>query len=80
MKKTTKKLFTAMCSFAAMVCLSLGGAFAFSQTASVQASDTLAVDFTNDGQFSVSKYNESVPFEYVDGASESLPAGYDGSV
>ena len=80
MKKTTKKLFTAMCSFAAMVCLSLGGAFAFSQTASVQASDTLAVDFTNDGQFSVSKYNDSVPFEYVDGASEGLPAGYDGSV
>ena len=81
MKKTTKKLLTVMAAFCATACLSVGGAFAFSQATSVYAAaGTLETDFTNDGQFSVSKYNGAVPFEYVDGAAEGLPAGYDGAV
>lgn len=40
-------------------------------------------EFTNDGQFVVDYYvgnAVSYPYEIVDGATESLPAGYDGAV
>ena len=81
MKVMTKKLLLIVTTILTVVCLFFGGVFAFSQTNSVKA-DTAALqaDFTNDGQFSVSKYNGAVPFEYVDGAAEGLPAGYDGAV
>ncbi len=74
MKKTTKKLFKAMCVCAAMACLSLGGAFAFSQTTSVQAAQTLEEDFTNNGQFSVSQYGLNT-LEYVDAANLGVGEG-----
>ncbi len=80
MKKTTKKILIATAVFCATACLSLGGTFAFSQTTSVRAdTETLETEFTNNGQFSVSQYS-TVVCEYVDGAMENLPAGYNGSV
>ena len=80
MKKTTKKILIATAVFCATACLSLGGTFAFSQTTSVRAdTETLEMEFTNNGQFSVSQYS-TVVCEYVDGAMENLPAGYNGSV
>ena len=80
MKSLTKRIYlmalTAFCSF----CLLFGCVFAFSQT-KASAASALETEFTNNGQFTVSKYNGAVPFEYVDGASEKgLPAGYTGSV
>ena len=38
-------------------------------------------DFTNNGQFNLSMYNNAVPYQLVDGAAEEgLPSGYDGAV
>ena len=52
MKKTTKKLFAIMCSSMAMTCLSIGGAFAFSQTKIAQADAiTLESESSNNSQF-----------------------------
>ena len=81
MKTLTKRIYliglTVLCS----LCLLFGCTFALLQTTSVNADTaTLEAEFTNDGQFSVSKYNDAVPFEYVDGATEGLPEGYDGAV
>ena len=67
-------------SVAATACVGAGGVFAFSQTEQVKAEVALENEFTNNGQFTVSKYNGAVPFEYVDGVVEGLPAGYTGSV
>ncbi len=65
MKKTTKKLLALMCACAATTCLSVGGMFAFSHTTSVQAiAETLEVDFTNNGQFSITQYGSNT-LEYV---------------
>ncbi len=79
MKALTKRIYliglTALCSF----CLLLACMFSFVKT-SAKADNSLEAEFTNNGQFSVSMYNGAVPFEYVDGASEGLPEGYDGSV
>ena len=47
MKKTTKKLLTIMCSFAATACLSVGGMFAFSQTTQAQADATVAAELAD---------------------------------
>ncbi|MBO5736233.1 MAG: hypothetical protein J6S04_00345, partial [Clostridia bacterium] len=80
MRNVTKKLWLAITTILASVCLLFGGVFAFSQTAKVKAASALETEFTNNGQFTVSKYNGAVPFEYVDGAAEGLPAGYTGSV
>ena len=66
---------TALCSF----CLLLACMFSFVKT-SAKADGGLEAEFTNNGQFTVSKYNGAVPFEYVDGDAEGLPAGYEGSV
>ncbi len=81
MRVMTKKLLLIVTTMLTAVCLLFGGVFAFSPTKSVKA-DTAALqaDFTNNGQFSVSMYNGAVPFEYVDGAAEGLPAGYEGAV
>ena len=53
---------------------------ATSMQAEVKA-DTAALEteFTNNGAFSISTYN-GVPYDFVDGDSDSLPAGYDGAV
>ena len=80
MKTIQKKLMAMLLSVAATACVGVGGVFAFSQTAQATAEVTLENEFTNNGQFSVSKYNGAVPFEYVDGAVEGLPTGYTGSV
>ena len=80
MKTIQKKLMAMLLSVAATACVGAGGVFAFSQTAQAQAEATLESELTNNGQFSVSKYNDAVPFGYVDGATEGLPAGYTGSV
>ena len=80
MKTIQKKLIAMLLSVTATACVGVGGVFAFSQTAQATAEATLENDFTNNGQFSVSKYNGAVPFEYVDGAVEGLPTGYTGSV
>ncbi len=81
MRIMTKKLLLTITTILTAVCLLFGGVCAFTQTKSVKA-DTAALEaeFTNNSQFSVSKYNGAVPFEYVDGASEGLPTGYDGAV
>ena len=81
MKVLSKKIATVVLAFCSFICLLFGGVFVFTQTKTVQA-DTAALeaDFTNNGQFTVSKYNGAVPFEYVDGATEGLPAGYEGAV
>ena len=81
MKALMKRIYliglTALCS----LCLLFGCVFAFTQTTRVKAdAATLEAEFTNGGQFSVNMYNGAVPFEYVDGATEGLPEGYDGSV
>ena len=47
MRKTTKKLLTIMCSFAATACLSVGGMFAFSQTTQAQADATVAAELAD---------------------------------
>ena len=47
MKKTTKKLLTIMCSFAATACLSVGGMFAFSQTTQAQADAVPVAELTD---------------------------------
>ncbi len=53
---------------------------AISRLSEVQAdAATLETEFTNEGQFSISQYS-TVAYEFVDGASEGLPAGYDGAV
>lgn len=44
------------------------------------ADSALETEFTNGGQFTVSQYSGTVPFEYVDGATEGLPTGYNGAV
>ena len=81
MKVLSKKILMIALSLCSFVCMLFGGVFAFAQTKSVQADATaLQTEFTNNGQFTVSKYNGAVPFEYVDGATEGLPAGYSGSV
>ena len=81
MKALTKHIYliglTALCS----LCLLFGCVFSFTQTTKVKADAvTLEAEFTNNGQFTVSKYNGAVPFEYVDGAAEGLPTGYEGAV
>ena len=43
--------------------------------------DSNYIDFTNNGQFNLSMYNNAVPYQLVDGAAEEgLPSGYDGAV
>ena len=65
MKKTTKKLLALMCACAAATCLSVGGVVAFSQATTVQAvAETLEVDFTNNGKFSITQYGSNT-LEYV---------------
>ena len=80
MKASMKKIFVALSTVLMSVCLLIGGVFAFSQTTSASAATALETEFTNNGQFTISKYNGAVPFEYVDGATEGLPTGYDGAV
>ncbi len=68
MRKTTKKLVTVMAALCATVCLSVGGAFAFSQTTTANADVTaVETELTNNGQFSVSQYGTNT-LEYVNAA------------
>ena len=82
MKNFIKKLLLVAMSVCASVCLLLAGTFALSQNAEVRAESALETEFTNNGQFVVGYYigNEAYAYEFVDGASESLPAGYSGAV
>ena len=78
MKNFKKRILLSAC----IAVLSLGcvSVAANMNTTAVNASTSLEAEFSNEGQFTVSKYNGAVPFEYVDGAAEGLPTGYSGSV
>ena len=81
MKALTKHIYLTFLTLICLLSLLFGSVFSFAQTTSVQADAVaLQTEFTNNGQFTVSKYNGVVPFECVDGATEGLPAGYSGSV
>ncbi len=70
MRKTTKKLFTFLCSIAATACVGAGGAYAYSQTARAQAEVATAaelVDFTVDGVGNTHNH-----FFYTDGGFYQL--------
>ena len=80
MKSLTKRIIIGAFSVFCSLSLAVGGMLAIPQTAQVEAATALEEEFTNGGQFTISKYNNAVPFEYVDGAAEGLPAGYSGAV
>ena len=81
MRTILRKTFLALASVVMGVCLLLGCVFAFSQT-KASAASALETEFTHNGQFTVSYYtgNTAYAYAFVDGASESLPAGYSGAV
>ena len=68
MRKSTQKLVTIMAALCATACLSVGGAFVFSQTTTANADVTaVETELTNNGQFSVSQYGTNT-LEYVNAA------------
>ena len=79
MKALFKKITNITLALGACACLIGGGAFAFSQMTQAKADTSLEMEFTNNNQFSVTAY-PGVAYEYVDGASVGLLAGYDGAV
>ena len=79
MKIIRKKFSIFLLSLAASVCFTAGGAFAFSQMTQAKADTSLETEFTNNNQFAVTAY-PGVAYEYVDGASVGLLAGYEGAV
>ena len=81
MKRVLRKsLLTIFCSIFAVCGLCLA-ATAVSNKVPVNAdAAALEAEFTNDGEFTLSKYNNVVPYQIVDGSGEGLPAGYEGAV
>ena len=76
MKNFKKRI--GLISLALLGSASFLGGMAISQN--VKAEPTvLETEFSGNGQFAVTKYS-NVSFDYVDGAAEGLPAGYNGSV
>ena len=81
MKTLTKKiLYTA---FAVMLFMSIivFAVLSIRKTDAKADEAALQAEFTNNGEFVLSKYNGAVPYQIVDGAEEEgLPSGYEGAV
>ncbi len=80
MKTLTKRIYLIGLTVLLSFCCLFLGVLNVKKTEVKADATTLETEFTNDGQFTVSKYNGAVPFEYIDGATEGLPTGYTGSV
>ncbi len=83
MKALTKKLWSAVVAFAMAFTFIFSGMSGIFTAISAKAEATaLETEFTNNGQFAVDYYTGSTayPYEFVDGAGEGLPAGYNGAV
>ena len=82
MKASFRKILVTLSTVAMALCLLFGGVFAFSQGALAKADESLETEFTNNGQFALSHYdnNEVYAYNFVDGTDADLPAGSTGSV
>lgn len=82
MKNIKKNLIAMLLGMTASACMVTGGVFAFSQGSIAKADGSLETEFTNNGQFVLSHYdnNEAYVYNVVDSAEEGMPAGATGSV
>lgn len=81
MKVLKEKVLNVLLAFVMVITCVFTGWGGFLTAIGVNAdASTLEAEFTNNGLFTVTSYTGVVPFEYVDGSTEGLPAGFTGAV